>query len=108
MTSLACESDDPGRVHSEFRAGQYWVIVGKAEFNLSEILNARKAKERAEMADTLVFQAVLNHGLPWTIEHDWTYEVTARDGYTVAKCMEEGEAQRIIAFAEEVGRRDHA
>ena len=52
------------------------------------------------MLRELLFQALLNHPLPWRIEQDWTYEVTASDDYIIAKCRTRQEAEEFISFAE--------
>lgn len=36
------------------------------------------------------------HPAPWHIEHDWTVEVIASDGFTVAKCWYEDDAERVV------------
>lgn len=58
-----------------------------------------------EAYESVVFQQALQHRLPWRIDHDWTYEVLAADGYCIAKCMDEDDAQGIIDTAERVMRR---
>lgn len=55
-----------------------------------------------DIAEAVVFQQMLRHPLPWRVEHDWTYEVTAQSGHIIAKCMTEEAAERIIAFAQSI------
>lgn len=52
-----------------------------------------------QIADELLFQQMQDHPLPWHIEHDWTYEVTAADGHIIAKCRFPGQAGLIIQRA---------
>ena len=47
----------------------------------------------------LAAQAWIMHPLPWRIEHDWTVEVHASDGYIVAKCQSVEEAESVIEYA---------
>jgi hypothetical protein len=58
--------------------------------------------QRCDAVDDLLRHAVLNHPLPWTVERDWTFEVTAKDGTIIAKCMTHERAATIIAMAEQV------
>lgn len=44
--------------------------------------------------------AVISHPLPWRVEQDWTWEVTAADGAVVAKCQTCAEAQAVVSAAE--------
>lgn len=55
-------------------------------------------------ANDLVRQVSLMNPLPWTIEQDWTWEVTAANGVIVAKCRTPGDAQAVVAL----GQRLHA
>ena len=48
----------------------------------------------------LAVQVWIQHPLPWHLEHDWTTEVVASDGYIVAKCSEQ-DALKVIAWAKE-------
>lgn len=52
------------------------------------------------MLRRLLFQALLDHPLPWRIEEDWTKEVTASDGFIIVKCRTREEAGEFISFAE--------
>lgn len=45
--------------------------------------------------------ALLAHPLPWRVEQDWTWEVIAADGATIAKCMTPSQAQAVVALAEQ-------
>lgn len=54
------------------------------------------------VAHDVVWHAVLEHPLPWTVDRDWTHEVTAKDGTVVAKCMTHARAAAIIALAEQI------
>lgn len=54
-----------------------------------------------KIARTMVFHQLLYHPWPWRIESDWTWEVTASDGFVVAK-TDRTTAQDIIALAEEI------
>lgn len=54
-----------------------------------------------KMLRVLVFQQLLEHPLPWRVESDWTEEVTASDGYIVAK-TDHQTAKAIIALAEQI------
>lgn len=49
----------------------------------------------------LAVQTWIVHPLPWRIEHDWTVEVHAADGYIVAKCQSDEEAESVIEWAKE-------
>jgi predicted alpha-1,6-mannanase (GH76 family) len=55
-----------------------------------------------KMARHLVFNQILAHSLPWRVEQDWMYEVTASDGYIIAKCPTEDEAEQIIELANQI------
>lgn len=68
-----------------------------------EAAHVRVVGERDALMNVLDWQLLL-HPLPWLIEPDWTIEVNAADGTTIAKCsrLERGsaDAERIIALAE--------
>jgi stress response protein YsnF len=58
-----------------------------------------------EQACQSILKPILTaHPLPWRVEQDWTHEVIAADGYTVAKCMTASEAQLIVVEAVNVDR----
>jgi hypothetical protein len=61
----------------------------------------REANQRlhADLLGEVLFQQALQHPLPWRVESDWTEEVRASDGYCIAKCRTQAEAQAIIAVA---------
>lgn len=63
----------------------------------------REANQRlhAELLGEVLFQQALRHPLPWRVESDWTEEVITSDGYCIAKCRTQAEAQAIIAVATE-------
>ena len=50
--------------------------------------------------DTVTFQVLLDHPLPWRMEQDWTWEVYAADGHLVAKYPDYKDAEALIAWAE--------
>ena len=52
-----------------------------------------------EMLDQLLFSQMLLHPLPWRVEPDWTQEVVASDGATIAKCADELMATSIVEAA---------
>lgn len=52
--------------------------------------------------------ALLAHPLPWRIEQDWTWEVLAADGATIAKCMTPAQAQAVVSLAETMTAEDAA
>ena len=52
-----------------------------------------------DIAGALVDQLIIDHPPPWRIERDWTHEVTASDGYIVAKCRTQDLAELIILYA---------
>lgn len=47
-------------------------------------------------------QLIAAHPLPWHIERDWTFEVTARDNTCVEKFSNHADAYMFIECAEEV------
>ena len=49
-----------------------------------------------------VLAAMRKHPLPWRIDRDWTWEVIASDGHTVAKCMRPEQARAVVAQAEQI------
>ena len=49
--------------------------------------------------EELAFQTFLDHPLPWKIEQDWTWEVTASDGCIIAKCRSREVAEAVVAWA---------
>ncbi len=55
-----------------------------------------------KMIRYLLFHQMLNNPLPWRVERDWTYEVTASNGQIVAKCQKHEEAMEIIETAEKI------
>jgi len=52
------------------------------------------------MTRNLLFHQLLNNPLPWKIDRDWTYEVVASNGSTIAKVQTPDEADEIIKAAE--------
>lgn len=54
-----------------------------------------------EMARELVLNHLMSHPLPWHIESSWTKEVTASDGYLIAK-TDHQTAVDVIALAESI------
>lgn len=52
----------------------------------------------------LLFQQILINPLPWRVERDWTYEVTASNGAIIAKCQTYEEAVEIIKTAEKIDK----
>lgn len=52
----------------------------------------------------LLFTHYHSHPLPWRIEEDWTREVTAADGFIIAKCANIEEAQIIIDAMEKLDK----
>lgn len=83
-------------VHIEMHNGRPWLAADGWGIDVEH------AKVCADIARHLVHRDMLNHPLPWRIEHDWTYEVTSVDGHIIAKGMTEEEAQQMIAFAESI------
>ena len=55
----------------------------------------------------LLHQQMRENPLPWRVERDWTYEVTASNGAVIAKCQTHEEAEEIIRMAEEIRERDY-
>ncbi len=43
---------------------------------------------------------LIEHGLPWTLDYDWTTHVVAKDGTIIAKCSHSEQARAIIRYAE--------
>lgn len=39
------------------------------------------------------------HPLPWRVERDWAFEVTASDGAVIVKCPTNQEAEALIVLA---------
>lgn len=62
----------------------------------------RRLSDDARAAHDIVRCQLLAHPLPWTVERDWTWEVTARDGAIVAKCMTPEDAGAVVAMAERI------
>jgi hypothetical protein len=62
-------------------------------------------EELQQMVHDLLHNQMIVHKLPWRIEQDWTFEVTASDGYIVAKCQTHAEAQNIIDEANAMNER---
>ena len=52
----------------------------------------------------LLLQHMMLNRLPWRVERDWTYEVTAVNGVIIAKCQTHAEATNIIKLADEPAR----
>lgn len=52
----------------------------------------------------LMIHQIVTHPLPWRIERDWTYEVTAHDGAIIAKCQNCEEAAIIVDLANNLDR----
>jgi len=57
---------------------------------------------RSDIAHDVVLHNLIHHPLPWRVERDWTYEVTAADGTIITKCMSHERAMAIIALAEKL------
>ena len=57
-----------------------------------------------KMIRYLLFHQMLNNPLPWRVERDWAYEVTASNGAIVAKCQTHEEAEEIIQMAEKINK----
>lgn len=55
-----------------------------------------------KMIRYLLFHQLLNNPLPWRIERGWSYEVTASNGITIAKCHTHEEAKEIIEMTEKL------
>ena len=53
------------------------------------------------MVHDLIFTQMMHHPLPWRIESDWTEEVTASDGYIIAK-TDHHTALEMVALAEQM------
>ena len=47
---------------------------------------------------------MLDHPLPWRIQRDWSYEVTASDGHIIAKCQQQEEAMEIVGLSEKINK----
>lgn len=47
-------------------------------------------------------RCLLDHPLPWRVERDWGYEVTAADGAIIAQCKTPERAEAVIALAEQI------
>lgn len=60
--------------------------------------NALSIDVQRELVEDLLFR----HPLPWVIEHDWTVEVTDKNGRVVGKFMSNSDARNLIEFAEEI------
>ena len=58
------------------------------------------ARRERDALRCMLTHAVITHPLPWRIEQDWTWEVIAANGATVAKCQTPAEAQAIVSLAE--------
>lgn len=67
----------------------------------ADIAEAKVADEET-IARDVVFLRLLEHPLPWRVEHDWTYEVTAADGAIIAKCATAARAAAVVAIAERI------
>jgi len=57
-----------------------------------------------QVARRFILQELINHPLPWKAEWDWTCEVVAADGQTVAKCASSEEAEAVIKLANKIQR----
>lgn len=57
------------------------------------------AAEHAALRFVLL-HALLSHPLPWRVDQDWTWEVLAADGATIAKCRTPEQAQAVVSLAE--------
>lgn len=55
-----------------------------------------------DTARDVVAHALVLHPLPWRVEHDWTYEVTAADGTIITKCQSPERAQAVVTMAEDL------
>lgn len=122
----SCENDATHRITSP-HGDQRWdyceacakEIHGGIEFNhrwtlftipgLEGVITARALAQAVLKAETvqyfardMLFHHLLHHPLPWRVEHDWTYEVTAADGTIIVKCMTHEQAKAIITTAEEL------
>lgn len=60
------------------------------------------------MARYLLHRQIVVNPLPWRIERDWTYDVTASNDEIVAKCQTHGEAEEIIQIAEKINKESGA
>ena len=52
----------------------------------------------------LLHQQMFENPLPWRVEKDWSYEVTATNGQIIAKCRNHEEAVEIIGTAEKINQ----
>ena len=59
----------------------------------------------SQLLHDLLHNQLLSHPLPWTIEQDWTWEVTAADGALIAKCPSYERARALVDAAEEMARK---
>lgn len=63
-----------------------------------------------DLENQLISQLIMDHPLPWSIEHDWTVEVRDAKGVIVIKLRTHDEANELIALAvarqEEFNRAD--
>jgi hypothetical protein len=60
------------------------------------------AIETEKLLSRMILNAITNHPLPWTVEEDWTMEVTDASGHIVVKCQSAEEASAIINLAQEL------
>lgn len=56
------------------------------------------------MTRLLLIHQIITHPLPWRIERDWAYEVTAHDGAIIAKCRNYEDAAIIVDLANNLDR----
>jgi len=50
---------------------------------------------------------MIKNPLPWRVERDWAYEVTASNGAIIAKCHTHEEATEIIQAAKKIKKEDN-
>lgn len=55
-----------------------------------------------QMIRYLLSHQMLENPLPWRVERDWSFEVTASNGHIIAKCQKHEEAEEIIETAEKI------
>ncbi|MCR4279155.1 MAG: hypothetical protein NUV78_00210 [Candidatus Zambryskibacteria bacterium] len=52
------------------------------------------------MFNPILDQLLERHPLPWEAGSDYPFEIKAKDGVLIAKCMRSDQAQAIINFVE--------
>ena len=95
------------RIHAGIKYNHRWSLwpidgvegILAAQELARAVINAETVQY---FARDMVFQHLLNHPLPWRVEHDWTQEVTAADGTIIVKCMTREQAAAVIKMAEEL------